>query len=177
MPAFAGNFFIAELLSVAQLGALFAHLLQGFAELRQARLFLFDHGRRGAFDEAGVRQLAVGLGHFAFQARDLLVQAHALGGHVDLDVQHQAAGAHDLHRRAGVGQGVQDLDFAQLGQRRQVGGVALERRASPWAHSGTFWAGDRFISPRSARTASTWAFSSATSASAAVSTASGLACG
>ncbi|CFN71224.1 Uncharacterised protein [Bordetella pertussis] len=47
----------------------------------------------------------------------------------------------------------------------------------PSATSGTRWAGDRFISPRSARTASTWDFSSATAASASASTACGLARG
>ena len=51
----------------------FAHLLQRLAELRDAGLFLLDHGGRGAFDEAGVGQLAVGLGDLAFQARDFLV--------------------------------------------------------------------------------------------------------
>ena len=78
-----------------------------------------------ARDEAFAGQLAVGLGDLALEARDLLLQALALGGDVDLDLQHQLGGADDRHRGRRIRQRVDDLHFRQLAQQLDVGREAL----------------------------------------------------
>jgi len=65
----------------------------GRRELGGAPLLLIDHGRRRPRNEAGIRELGLGLRDLALQPLDLLVEPVALGSSVDLDVQRQAHAA------------------------------------------------------------------------------------
>jgi hypothetical protein len=124
----------------------------------RSRSFLGHHGGRGAGDEALARQLALGLGDLALDARDFLRQALALGGDVDLDLQHQLGGADDGDRRRRIRQRVDDLHFRQLAEQLHVGREALGGGAvvadAGSTISGTRTDGDSFISARRLRVAS-----------------------
>jgi hypothetical protein len=86
------------------------------------RLLLRHDGGRGALDEALVGELGLRLGDLAVDARDFLAQALAFGGDVDLDLQHQAEVADDLHRRvAGRQFGAGGRHVRQPGQGGEVG--------------------------------------------------------
>ena len=103
--------------------------------------------------------LPLGLGDFAFEPGDFLLQALALGRLVDFDFEHQPAVADDGDRRVGRGQGVDHAHVGEPGQELDVGRRALPARAlSPLASRGMRCAGETFISPRRLRQAPTISF-------------------
>jgi hypothetical protein len=112
----------AESSAEVQPGKLRTQLVDERAEARQPFLLLRHDGGRGALDEALVGELGLRLGDLAVDARDFLAQALAFGGDVDLDLQHQAELADDLHRRvAGRQLGAGGRHVRQPGQGGKVG--------------------------------------------------------
>src|SRR5215831_12501381 len=73
-------------------------LVQRRGECREAIFFLSDDRRRSALDEAWIGELRVGLGDLPFEARNLLLQAHALRGGIDLELNHQVRVVDDRDR-------------------------------------------------------------------------------
>ena len=96
-----------------------------FSQFRELRLQVFQRGAeggqaffllrhdlgRGARDETGVGELALGLGNFRFEPRDLLLQAFALCRLVDFDFEHQPAVADYGDGSICRGQGVNHADL------------------------------------------------------------------
>jgi hypothetical protein len=80
--------------------------LQLFVEAGQQALALLGHDRRPVRARRSFRWRASSrLSRSRLDAGDFLAQALLFGGDVDLDLQHQAELADDLHRRVGIGQG------------------------------------------------------------------------
>src|SRR5450759_2087231 len=92
----------------------------------QALLLLRHDLGRGALDETGVGELASGLGDFAFEAGDFLLQSLALCRLVDLDSEHQPAVADYGDGSVGRGQGTDHAYFGQLGQSLDVRGERFQ---------------------------------------------------
>ena len=106
---------------------------------------------------AGARSTKLAFASFASALRisprgaRFLAQALALGGDVDLDLQHELEIAGDRDRCVGRRQLGIDDHLAQARERREVRRERLHRAASPCTSSGSFCAGEMFISLRSVR--------------------------
>ena len=97
-------------------------LFQRRREIGHPLLFLIDHRRRGAGDEAFVGELALGNRNLLFQLLDFLGEAHAFGGDVDFHLEHQAGFTDHGNRRHGIGRHVgNDLYLGELTQSLQDG--------------------------------------------------------